>query len=94
MVVRAFLKLNMSRTIADDTKIRMHRVLPDWQEGQGIGFGNEGPGAAAVDGDVSWTHTKFDSLDWDQPGGDFFPVASAAATVGGEGPAPENRARC
>lgn len=62
-VVRAFLKLNMSRTIADDSEIRMHRVLSDWQEGQGIGFGNEGSGDAAAADDVSWTHRVFDTID-------------------------------
>lgn len=75
--------LNMSRTIAGDSDIRLHRVLAEWQEGAGQGFGNEGSGDAAVEGDVTWAQRVFDSTDWSTPGGDFFPIASATATVGG-----------
>ena len=75
----------MSRTIAGDSDIRLHRVLAEWQEGAGQGFGNEGSGDAAVAGDVTWSQRAFMSLDWSTPGGDFFPVASATATVGGIG---------
>ena len=75
----------MSRTIAGDIDIRLHRLLADWQEGAGQGFGNEGSGADAAPGDVTWNYRVFMSLDWSTPGGDFFPVASATATVGGTG---------
>ena len=79
------LTLNMSRTIAGEIDIRLHRLLDDWQEGAGQGFGNEGSGASAVPGDVTWNYRVFMSLDWSTPGGNFFPVASATVTVGGPG---------
>jgi hypothetical protein len=79
------LTLNMSRTITEDIDIRLHRVLADWQEGAGQGFGNEGAGKLAVSGDVSWNHRVFDTLDWSTPGGDFFPIASSTAAIGDKG---------
>ena len=79
------LTLNMSRTIAEAIDIRLHRVLADWQEGAGQGFGNEGAGEAAVAGDVTWAYTVFDSTDWSTPGGDFFPIASATTSVAAVG---------
>ena len=84
-VTRVSLTLNMSRTIAEDIDIRLHRILADWQEGAGQGFGNEGAGETAVPGDVTWGQRVFDSVDWSAPGGDLFPVASATTTVGGIG---------
>ena len=72
----------MSRTISGDSEIRLYRVLAEWQEGAGQGFGNEGSGDDAVAGDVTWSQRAFMSLDWSTAGGDFFPVPSATATVG------------
>lgn len=79
------LTLNMSRTIAGEKPIVLHRILAGWQEGQGQGFGNEGAGEAAVAGDVTWTQREFMSVDWSTPGGDFFPVGSATVAVAGPG---------
>ena len=63
----------------------LHLVLADWQEGAGEASGNEGRGADADQGDVTWTQRVFKSLDWDTPGGDFSSAASASVTVGGTG---------
>ncbi len=76
----------MSRTIADAIDIRLHRVLADWQEGAGQGFGNEGAGDPAVAGDVTWGQRVFDTTDWSTPGGDFSPIASATTAVDAVGP--------
>ena len=75
----------MSRTTGGDAEVGLHRVLADWQEGKAVASGNGGAGAAAGDGDVTWTQRVFGSLDWNTPGGDFFPTASATVTVGGIG---------
>ena len=79
------LTLNMSRTVAGNADIGLLRVLADWQEGQAIASGNGGSGADADQGDVTWTQRVFKSLDWNTPGGDFFPAASATTSVGGIG---------
>ena len=79
------LTMNMSRTVAGDADIRLHRVLAGWQEGQADASGNEGSGADDDQGDATWTQRVFKSLDWDNPGGDFSSGASATVTVGGIG---------
>lgn len=79
------LTMNMSRSIAGDSDIGLHLVLADWQEGAAKASGNEGRGADAGQGDVTWTQRVFKSLDWDAIGGDFSANASALVTVGGIG---------
>lgn len=79
------LTLQMTRSIAGDTEVGLHRVLADWQEGVAEGFGNEGQGADADQGDVTWTQKVFKSLDWNTLGGDFSLNASAETTVSGLG---------
>ena len=79
------LTLYMSRTVAGNTAVGLHRVLADWQEGAAQASGNEGSGADADQGDVTWTQRVFKSLDWDTLGGDFGTDASAALAVGGTG---------
>ena len=77
--------MTMSRSIAGDAQVGLHRVLADWQEGAAQASGNEGSGADADAGDVTWTQRVFKSLDWDTPGGDFSTGASATVTVKGIG---------
>ena len=79
------LTLNMSRTVGGNAAVGLHRILADWQEGAANAGGNEGSGADADQGDVTWTQRVFKSLDWDTLGGDFAGDASAAVTVGGNG---------
>ncbi len=75
----------MSRTTSGDAGVALHLVLADWQEGAADAGGNEGSGADADQGDVTWTQRVFKSLDWNAPGGDFSNQASATATIGGIG---------
>ena len=84
-ITRVTLTMNMSRTIAGDADVGLHLVLADWQEGVADAGGNEGSGADADQGDVTWTQRVFKSLDWNTPGGDFSSDASATVTVGGIG---------
>ncbi len=79
------LTMKMSRTTAGDAEVGLHRVVADWPEGAAEAGGNEGSGADAGQGDVTWTQRVFNSLDWDTPGGDFTSEASAAVTVAGIG---------
>lgn len=79
------LTMTMSRSVAGDTDVGLHLVLGDWQEGTAIASGNEGRGADAGPGDVTWTQSVSGSQDWDAAGGDFSADASATVTVGGVG---------
>jgi hypothetical protein len=78
------LTLRMSRTISGEQTISLHRLLQDWGEGDSDAPGQEGGGAAAMEGDATWLHTYFDTEFWDTPGGDFDPVGSASTLVGFE----------
>ncbi len=84
-VTRVTLTMFMSRSVAGDAEVGIHLVLAAWQEGAADAGGNEGGGADADQGDVTWTQRVFKSLDWDAPGGDFSNGASATATIGGIG---------
>jgi hypothetical protein len=84
-IVGVSLTMNVSRTIAQATEIGLHRVESEWREGSVNAFGNEGSGAGAdaQAGDPSWTHRSFDTAEWDTPGGDFAPSASATTNING-----------
>ncbi|ANM31374.1 hypothetical protein ABI59_20035 [Acidobacteria bacterium Mor1] len=79
------LELHMSRTIAGDTPMTLHRLTQPWGEGASDAPGPEGTGTEAMPGDATWTHTFWDAATWDTPGGDFDVEPSAAAIVGGNG---------
>lgn len=81
-IIRASLTLHMSRSIAGDERVSLHRVLSDWGEGASNAPGEEGEGAPSQPGDATWIHTFFDSQFWTTPGGDFVADASASATIG------------
>ncbi|MCH2511333.1 MAG: CHRD domain-containing protein [Dehalococcoidia bacterium] len=84
-IVGVSLTMTVSRTIAQATEIGLHRVESEWREGSVNAFGNEGSGAGAdaQPGDPSWTHRSFDTAEWDTPGGDFAPSASATTNING-----------
>ncbi|MCH8222016.1 MAG: DNRLRE domain-containing protein [Chloroflexi bacterium] len=84
-ITRATLDLMMTRTIAGDTAVSLHRVQTDWGEGTSDAPGNEGAGTDSTDGDATWLHSQFDSKLWTNSGGDFSPQSSAETTVGGAG---------
>lgn len=79
------LRLHMSRTIAGEQTIRVHRLLSDWGEGDSDASANEGTGTAPDTDDATWLHTFFDTGFWETPGGDFEATASAEQQVDGEG---------
>ena len=83
MVTGVSLTMTMSRTVSSTFDVELHRVLADWQEGTADADGNEGSGADAGQGDVTWTQRVFKSLDWDAPGGDYSSGASATVAVAG-----------
>ena len=82
---RVSLTMNVSRTVAATQDIQLHRLLADWGEGPSDATVNEGSGIAAEAGDVTWVHTRFDSANWQSPGGDFSADPSAVQQVGGLG---------
>jgi hypothetical protein len=45
-------------------------------------IGNEGRGAPALPGDVTWTHRFHEGEAWDNEGGDFVEAPSASLDVG------------
>jgi len=54
----------------------IHLALSEW--GQAGSNGN-GQGAPSETNDATWIHRFFDTIAWNNPGGDFMPVASATA---------------
>ena len=79
------LTLQMSKTIAPELPVSLHRVLKDWGEGASDAGGEEGAGTTAVAGDATWIHTFSPTDFWDAPGGDYENSASATELVDAEG---------
>ena len=77
--------LNMSRTIAANQLVRIHRVTANWGEGTSDAPAQEGGGAASTTDDATWLHTFYDTAQWASLGGDFIATASATTTVGNVG---------
>ena len=77
------LTLRMSRTNSNTSRIiALHKILSNWGEGNSNALGEEGSGAASMNGDATWIHTFHDTQFWTNTGGDFSEVESAAASVG------------
>ncbi|MFO0840445.1 MAG: DNRLRE domain-containing protein [Phycisphaerae bacterium] len=81
----ATLTLSMSRTIAADATISLHRCQTDWSEGSVVAGSGQGGGAPATPGSTTWRFATFDTVSWSNAGGDFATAASASALVGGIG---------
>ncbi len=77
------LALHMSRTVAANENIALHKLTADWGEGTSIAAFGEGMGAPATTNDATWLHQFFDSIFWTTSGGNFNPSASASTTIGG-----------
>jgi uncharacterized repeat protein (TIGR01451 family) len=61
----------------------LHLLQKDWGEGTSTtGSSPGGRGAAASNGDATWTSNFFGTSNWTTPGGDFASTPSASATVG------------
>ncbi|MEZ5327630.1 MAG: DNRLRE domain-containing protein, partial [Verrucomicrobiales bacterium] len=65
--------------------VRLHRLFADWGEGTSNASGEEGRGATARNGDVTWLHQFFSNDRWQTEGGDFSPTMSATASVNRNG---------
>ncbi len=84
IIVDATLGLHVSKTIAPEQTIEVHRLLRNWGEGASDGSKvkeTEGQGAPAQPGDATWIHRVFDTEMWEVPGGAFSDPASASASV-------------
>jgi hypothetical protein len=82
-IINVDLTLQMSRSQAAAETIQLHKILGNWGQGSSDASGNEGTGTTATSGDATWLHRTFDSTRWQIPGGDFSPIISASAQVGG-----------
>jgi hypothetical protein len=83
-ITEVSLGLTVSRTGSGAQAVGLHRVLESWSEGPSDAGGQEGGGATAVSGDVTWVHREFPGTEWATPGGSFA-VASASRTITGTG---------
>jgi hypothetical protein len=79
------LDLTMSRTRSGSQTVGLHLLLEDWSEGPSDPSGQEGSGAAAATGDVTWTHRESPGSLWSTPGASFAQSASATVQVAAEG---------
>lgn len=80
-VVSARLELTVSKTQADASRQRLHRLLADWGEGEQDAAGGEGGGTQAAEGDATWDANRLGESTWDSAGGDFLDTPSAEADV-------------
>lgn len=78
-------KLNMSKTAAGATNIKLHKVTASWGEGTSDAGANEGTGASSTSDDATWIHRFFNSQNWTTAGGDFSSTVSASTSVNATG---------
>lgn len=79
------LTLSVTRTVTQIQPFSVHRVTADWGEGSSDASANEGRGANATSGDVTWTHTFSPDQTWQTQGGDFVTTASGQVNAQGNG---------
>lgn len=77
-IIDVVLTMNLSQTMGGAAAVGVHRLLQSWGEGTSDASGNELEGDDGTAGDATWLFSRFDSLAWETPGGDF---GSASATV-------------
>ena len=75
------LKLYMSRTIAANENIALNKLVADWGEGTSNAPDPEGGGTASTTNDATWLHRFFDTVFWNNSGGDYISAASVSTTV-------------
>ncbi len=84
------LTILMNRTTNGSQACSLHRLTTGWTEGASMPAGEEGGGAVALQDDVTWEYTSYNSANppasptWNTPGGDYnaspsdtIPVSSA-----------------
>jgi len=79
------LTLNMSKTVAGNTSVTLHRVSQEWGEGTSDAPNQEGKGTDAAENDATWLHTFFDIEQWNTAGGDYETETSATMDVDNNG---------
>ncbi len=79
------LELTLSRTRSGGQPVGLHLLLEDWSEGPSDPSGQEGGGATAEAGDVTWIHREFSDTLWTTSGASFIQSASATLQVASEG---------
>lgn len=84
-IIGVSLQLHMSRTIAGEQPVSLHRLLQSWGEGTSNANANEGTGAVATTGDATWTDRFFGQSAWNDEGGTFEAAPSATTPVGSVG---------
>jgi len=85
-ILDATLRLTVTKEIAGNVDMSVHRVTSDWGEGTSPGTGSGGGvGTPATPGDATWIHTFFSGSFWGSAGGDFVGTPSDTATVGAVG---------
>ena len=77
------LTLEMNMTIVGAQVFDLHRVIADWGEGASDAPGMEGAGGDPMQGDATWLNAFYPDCAWQSPGGDFDPIPSASAVIGG-----------
>ena len=83
----AILNMYMDKSKAGASVISVHRVVTDWGEGKSnaSGSGGEGLGDISTQKDATWLHSFYPDQLWNQPGGDYTPMASSEITITDEG---------
>jgi FtsP/CotA-like multicopper oxidase with cupredoxin domain len=84
-ITGATLTLYMSRTRDTADNVTLHRALRSWGEGTSNASQEEGRGAQAAAGDVSWFQRFYPTSAWTTGGGDFRSATSAVTSVNKEG---------
>ncbi len=85
MIQSASLELYCNSNTGAAVNVAAHRLLNSWTEGPSDPTGNEGSGATAVTGDVTWLHRTYTTVFWNAAGGDYHATASASASVNAQG---------
>lgn len=81
-IVSATLQLNMSKSNAGATAVRLHRALANWGEGSSQAERGEGGGGTSTTNDATWLHAFFNTATWATPGGVFVITPTATINVG------------
>jgi len=79
------LEMTMSKTISGAQTVELRRVLESWSEGPSHASGQEGGGAAAQGGDVTWVHRDYPDIEWSMVGGALSGTASGTQEISGNG---------
>jgi len=82
VVTNVQVTLNLQKAGAGEatSTIDLNRVTTAW--GEGASNSPQGHGANSAAGDASWYYSKYSTVQWTTPGGDFVSTPSASTVVG------------